>query len=47
MRHGSVSDGTRAIDALELGFMVPTQEVLADLYEWATVTKLTERARVA
>jgi hypothetical protein len=42
-----VSDGGRAVDALELGFMVPTQEVLADLFEWATVTKLPEQARVA
>ncbi len=47
MCHGSVSDASQAVDALELGFMVPTQEVLADLFEWATVTKLPEQARVA
>ncbi len=45
MRYGSVGDGGRAVDELALGFMVPTQEVLADLYEWATVTPITERAR--
>ena len=45
MRYGSVGDGGRAADALALGFMVPTQEVLADLYEWATITPITERVR--
>ena len=40
MRQGCVGDGSRAIEALDLGFMVPTQEVLADLYEWATVTPI-------
>jgi hypothetical protein len=44
MRQGCVGDGGRAVDALDLGFMVPTQEVLADLYEWATVTPISQRA---
>jgi UDP-glucose 4-epimerase len=48
LQHGRTADGGRAIEELELGFVVPTQEVLADLYEWATVTPLAERAtRVA
>jgi UDP-glucose 4-epimerase len=45
LQHGRTADGSRAIAELELGFVRPTQEVLADLYEWATVTKLTERVR--
>jgi nucleoside-diphosphate-sugar epimerase len=40
LRRGRTADGGRAHDELELGFMRPTQEVLADLYEWATVTPL-------
>ena len=45
LRFGRTADGGRAIDELELGFMRPTQEVLADLYEWATVTPLAEGTR--
>jgi UDP-glucose 4-epimerase len=48
LRRGRTADGGRAHDELELGFMRPTQEVLADLYEWATVTPLPNtEARVA
>jgi UDP-glucose 4-epimerase len=48
MRHGSVADGSRAEDALELGFVRPTQEVLSDIFEWATVTPIpTRTAQVA
>jgi UDP-glucose 4-epimerase len=48
LRRGRTGDGGRAHDELELGFMRPTQEVLADLYEWATVTPLPNtEARVA
>ena len=45
LRCGRVGDGGRALAELELGFMRPTQEVLADLYEWATVTPLSTSAR--
>jgi hypothetical protein len=45
LQHGRTADGGRAIDDLQLGFVRPTQEVLADLYEWATVTPLVERAQ--
>jgi UDP-glucose 4-epimerase len=45
LRYGRTADGSRAIDELELGFVRPTQEVLADLYEWATVTPLAEGSR--
>jgi len=45
LRHGRTADGGRALEELELGFMRPTQEVLADLYEWATVTPLSTSAR--
>ena len=45
LRFGRTADGSRAIDELELGFVRPTQEVLADLYEWATVTPLAEGSR--
>jgi hypothetical protein len=44
LRHGRVGDGSRAVDALELGFVRPTQEVLADVFEWATVTPMPARA---
>ncbi len=44
LQHGRTADGGRAIEELELGFVVPTQEVLADLYEWATVTPIADRA---
>jgi UDP-glucose 4-epimerase len=45
LRHGRVGDGSRAIDELGLGFVRPTQEVLADLYEWATVTPIADASR--
>jgi len=45
LRHGRTADGNRALDELELGFVRPTQEVLADLYEWATVTPLSSTTR--
>ncbi len=41
MRHGRAGDGSRAIDALGLSDLRPTQDVLAELFEWATVTPLT------
>jgi UDP-glucose 4-epimerase len=40
LRHGRTADGSRARDELELGTLVPTQDVLIDLYAWATVTRL-------
>jgi UDP-glucose 4-epimerase len=45
LRHGRVGDGGRAVHELGLGPMVPTQEVVADLYEWATVTPIADRTR--
>lgn len=45
MRQGRVGDGTRAVDELGLGAVHPTQQVLADLYEWATVTSISAAAR--
>lgn len=45
IREGRVGDGSRAVDELALGFLRPTQEVVADLYEWATVTPITQGAR--
>jgi len=45
MREGRVGDGSRAVEELALGFLRPTQEVVADLYEWATVTPISEGAR--
>ncbi|MGQ0804440.1 MAG: NAD-dependent epimerase/dehydratase family protein [Actinomycetota bacterium] len=41
MRDGRAGDGSRAIDALGLSDLRPTQDVLAELFEWATVTPLT------
>jgi len=43
--HGRTAEGARAEEELSLGHMHPTQEILADLYEWATVTPLTEGTR--
>lgn len=43
--HGRAAQGARAVDALELGAMHPTQEILVDLYEWATVTPIVEGTR--
>ena len=45
LRHGRAGDGTRACEALDLGFLHPTQEVLAEVFEWATVTPITEIKR--
>lgn len=45
LRHGRVGDGGRAVQELDLGAMVPTQDVVADLYEWATVTPIADRAK--
>jgi UDP-glucose 4-epimerase len=45
LRKGLTGDGSRAYDELGLGFVRPTQEVLADLYAWATVTSITDVAR--
>jgi UDP-glucose 4-epimerase len=47
LRRGRTADGARAREELDLGPMVPTQEVLADLYAWATVTHLDPARRVA
>jgi hypothetical protein len=41
LRHGRAGDGSRAVHALGLTDMRPTQDVLAELFEWATVTPLT------
>ncbi len=45
MSHGLTADGRRALHELELGRMVPTQVVLEDLFEWATVTPISTGAR--
>ena len=45
LRHGRVGDGTAAVDALDLGFLHPTQEVLTEIFEWATVTPIETAAR--
>ncbi|MEX2267540.1 MAG: NAD-dependent epimerase/dehydratase family protein [Acidimicrobiia bacterium] len=49
LHRGRVADGSRATDVLDLGFVHPTQEVLVDVFDWATVTPIaaTERAEVA
>ena len=48
MREGRAGDGSRAVEALGLRDLRPTQDVCADLFEWATVTSLTvTRAEVA
>jgi UDP-glucose 4-epimerase len=49
LHHGRVADGSRATDVLDLGFVHPTQEVLVDVFDWATVTPIatSERAEVA
>ncbi len=47
LRRGRTADGERARAELDLGPMVPTQEVLADLYSWATVSQLNPAWRVA
>jgi hypothetical protein len=45
LRKGLTGDGSRAYEELGLGFVRPTQEVLADLYAWATVTPINEAMR--
>lgn len=40
MQRGRTADGSRAIEALGLAPMRSTQEVCAELYEWATVSAL-------
>jgi UDP-glucose 4-epimerase len=46
MRHGLTADGGHAVGALGLGpAMVPTQVVLDDLFEWATVTPIARGER--
>lgn len=45
LRLGRTADGNRAIEELDLGFVRPTQDVLADLYEWATVTPIAGSTR--
>jgi nucleoside-diphosphate-sugar epimerase len=40
IRKGGVADGSRAIADLGLTGLVPTQEVVSDLYAWASVTAL-------
>ncbi|HZP30770.1 MAG TPA: NAD-dependent epimerase/dehydratase family protein [Acidimicrobiia bacterium] len=45
MRQGLTADGGHATSALGLGAMVPTQVVLDDLFEWATVTPIARAER--
>ena len=45
MRQGLTADGGHATGALGLGTMVPTQVVLDDLFEWATVTPISRAER--
>ena len=40
LRQGRAADGSRAVDALCLTDLRPTQDVLAELFEWATITPL-------
>jgi len=47
LRQGRCGDGARAVAELDLGSMHPTQEVLVDLYEWATVMRLEPNRSVA
>jgi UDP-glucose 4-epimerase len=47
LRHGRCGDGARAVAALDLHALRATQEVLVDLYEWATVLRLEPARRVA
>ncbi|HEY5164706.1 MAG TPA: hypothetical protein VIJ44_02020, partial [Acidimicrobiia bacterium] len=47
LRHGRCGDGARAVAELDLGSLRPTQEVLVDLFEWATVLRLEPTRRVA
>ena len=47
IRKGCVADGGRAEAELGLTDLVPTQEVVADLYAWASVTALPGAPTVA
>jgi UDP-glucose 4-epimerase len=48
VRHGCTGDGERANDALALGPMIPTQDVLRELFDWADVVSIaTTREQVA
>jgi hypothetical protein len=40
LTHGRPADGATAVSALGLPTLTPTQEVLADLFSWATVTPI-------
>lgn len=44
---GRTGDGSRAVDALRLLGMRPTQDVCAELFEWATVTPLRNPSSLA
>lgn len=47
MTRGRTADGSRAIEALGLDAMRSTQEVVTELFEWATVTPLRPREAIA
>jgi UDP-glucose 4-epimerase len=47
LRRGRTADGGRAVAELGLTEMLPTQTVLADLFAWATVTRLATRREAA
>jgi len=47
LRSGCTADGGRAIEVLELTGIRPTQQICAELYEWATVTALHATEAVA
>jgi UDP-glucose 4-epimerase len=40
MRHGRAANGARAVDLLNLSGMRSTQEILTDLFEWASVVPI-------
>jgi UDP-glucose 4-epimerase len=47
MRYGRAGDGSRAVHELGLTDVVPTQDVIAELFEWATVTPIAVARDVA
>ena len=48
LRHGRTGAGSRAVEALGLHSLQPTQTVLRDLFEWADVIPIpTSREAVA
>ncbi|HWS47182.1 MAG TPA: NAD-dependent epimerase/dehydratase family protein [Acidimicrobiia bacterium] len=48
LRHGRTGDGSRARDELGLTRLIPTQDVLRELFEWADVVAIpTSREQVA